>query len=91
MSGKAKVEIFVYNNKGHFIESFDSQTSFRKQYFPEDIGKRPLLIHKERFKSLYKKEDIQIRYGCNNDLYFFEERVYREDVVFLDRIHNSEF
>jgi len=92
MAGREKKQIYVYSLKdGSFVESFETQTECLKKHFPKDISKRPLLIHSFRIATSKNKEKQTIKFGINENFMFFEERIYRDDVVFLFRIYNSEY
>lgn len=41
-SGKEKIKIYHYDKSGNYIKTFESLSELRKEYFPHDIGKRPL-------------------------------------------------
>ena len=41
-SGKEKIKIYHYDKDGNYIKTFESLSELRKEYFPHDIGKRPL-------------------------------------------------
>ena len=89
MAGREKKQIRVYNNKGEFIESFDSQTDCLNVYFP---SKRPLLVHDIKVFSLFHKKEIKTKYGTiDNELYFFDKAIYREDVIYIHRIAISKY
>jgi hypothetical protein len=42
MSGRPKQRVFQYNENGKFLKYWDCKNDFRKEYFPADIGIRPL-------------------------------------------------
>jgi hypothetical protein len=90
--GRVPIGIRVYNNKGTFIEKFESMSAFRKQYFSEDKGKRPIFNRKRTIFSNYKGKEITLKYGViNNEYYVFTETVYRDDVRHLHAVENSPF
>ena len=92
MAGRQKLKIRVYNNQGYFIEEYSSQTECLFKYFPKDIGKRPLLFHTVKIFSLYHNKELIIRYGTiDNEYYFFDQAVYREDVVYIHKIAISKY
>ena len=41
-SGKEKIKIYHYDKSGNYIKTFESLSELRKEYFPHDVGKRPL-------------------------------------------------
>jgi hypothetical protein len=90
--GRVPIGIRVYNNKGTFIEKFESMSAFRKQYFPEDVGIRPIFTKKRTIFSNYKGKEIALKYGViNNEYYVFTETIYRDDVRHLHAVENSPF
>lgn len=90
MAGRQKERVYVYYLNGKFKESFDSQTDFRNAYFKNDIGKRPILTCEERIITPRHDNEL-IRYNIYGDVIIFGQRIYRDDVVYLVKIHNSEF
>lgn len=73
----------MYNGKGAYIQSFESIASFRKEYFPNDIGKRPILV--------YKEFDIEYYYNREFDYIIMSARPGREKIKQIIAVHNSEF
>jgi len=47
MSGRPNQKVHIYSLDCAYIISFDCINDFRKHYWPEDIGKRPLFLKKE--------------------------------------------
>lgn len=92
MAGRQKLKIRVYNSQGHFIEEHSSQTECLFKYFPKDVSKRPLLVHTVIIFSLYHNKELIIRYGTiDNEYYFFDQAIYREDVVYIHKIATSKY
>lgn len=81
--------IYVYTNKGKFVEEFFSQKTFREKHLPLEIGKTPIFINTITSKKFTNKKYTTLKYGVINELYVFEERVYRDDVAFIDKVYNS--
>ena len=50
MSGRPKQQVFVYNTDGKFIKAYESRSEFNRIYYPNDSGKRPLVVNKYGFK-----------------------------------------
>lgn len=81
--------VFVYTNKGKFIEEFFSQKMFREKHLSLEIGKTPIFINTITSNKFVNKKYKTLKYGVINDLYVFEERIYRDDVAFIDKVYNS--
>ncbi len=47
MAGRPKEKVHIYSLDCAYIRTFDCINDFRKHYWPEDIGKRPLFLKKE--------------------------------------------
>jgi hypothetical protein len=90
MSGRPKQSLFVYNLDGTYREAFYSKNDFRRQYFPDDKGPRPILCNSERLTTKRLNNEL-ITYSVHKDFIIFDQRVYRDDIVFLLEIHFSEF
>jgi len=81
-SGKEKIKIYHYDKRGNYIKTFESLSELRKEYYPHDIGKRPL------FNSLKWKK---FEYDTLEDGTFYSNyRIGREKLFKLERIYNSE-
>jgi len=83
MAGKKPIEVFVYNTDGSYICKFDNMAEFRKVYYPNDIGKRPLFNNKEL--------GIKYHYIPECEVIVYPERVGRDTTKQLLAIHNSEY
>lgn len=83
MSERPSIKVHMYNGKGAYIQSFESIAEFRKEYFPNDIGKRPILV--------YKEFDIEYYYNKEFDYIIMSSRPGREKIKQIIAVHNSEF
>ena len=83
MSGRPSIKVHMYNGKGGYIQSFESLAHFRKKHFPNDIGKRPILI--------YKELGIDYYYNKEFDYIIMSVRPGREKIKHIVAIHTSEY
>ena len=90
MSGRPKQQIYMYGLNGKYIGKFDSKSDFRKAYFPDDIGARPLLTMKERIVTPRINEVVNYHI-IDDETVIFDRRVYRDDIRLLVKIHYSEY
>ena len=82
MSGKAPIKIFEYDRDGKYIRTFRNMSLCRDFHFADIDGKIPIL----RFKR------ISIEYGLTKDgNYLVKERLGRQRVKYLRRLHESEY
>jgi hypothetical protein len=83
MSGRAKIKVYEYNFEGKYLQSYDNIQEARKHYYPNDlIASRPMFLKKE----------LGVEYHLTpKDTILFKERVHRDNVRFIIKIHNSEF
>lgn len=84
MAGREKIITHLYDEKGVYIQSFESMAQFRALYFPEDIAKsRPIFRHRE----------FGIDYHYNKDLgiILLKERPGRERIKQIISVHNSHY
>ena len=80
--GREKIKIYEYTKEGNYIRMYSDMSECRKLCFSEIKGKVPIL----RFKNL------GIKYGfTKDDNFLFKQRVNRDDVVFLNRVIESEY
>lgn len=92
MSGRKPVSARIYDVQGTFIESLPSLSEVRKKYYPEIKGKKLIFIHTITFYSTYHEKNITVKYRkINDELYVFDQAIYRNDVVYLDKIINSPY
>ncbi len=83
MAGRKPHRVFVYDEEGTYLCMFDSMTEFRKVYYPNDIGKRPLFVHKELGYEFHHMDDLE--------LIAFNKRPGRDLVRKILAIHKSEY
>ena len=80
--GREKIKIYEYAKEGNYIRMYSDMSECRKLCFSEIKGKVPIL----RFKNL------GIEYGITkNNNFLFKQRVNRDDIVFLNRVIESEY
>jgi len=79
MSGRPKQQVFVYNTEGKFIKAYESVSEFNKTYYPNDIGKRPLVVNSDGIKQF------------NDNLVACYTRIGRDRIVSIIRKSNSIF
>ncbi len=82
-SGKEKQKLYLYNKDGKYLKTYESQSDFRNEYFPEDKNKRPLFDSK-RWKHF--KYDV-LPDGC----YYSNYRIGRDNLLKFERISNSKY
>lgn len=82
MSGRPKIKVYLYNGKGAYLRSYNSVSDFRFDYFPDDKGKRPILIYKELGIEYYYNKDL--------DIILMTVRPGREKIKLIVAIHNSD-
>ena len=80
---RAKQQVFVYATDGSYVQTFPSGEEFRNNYYPEDIGKRPL----------FQWEELGFEYHINfsREIIAFRNRPGREKTKLILAIHNSEY
>lgn len=83
MSGRPKRQVFVYATDGSYIQKFESENDFRRAYYPDDVGKRPIFAWNE----LGYDYHLNLSY----EIMAFRERPGREKVKLILAIHQSEF
>lgn len=84
MAGRDPLKVYVYDEKGSYICMFDSMVEFRKVYYPNDIGKRPLFKHEEF--------DIKYHYMEDLELIAVTNRAAGRDLLKrIIAVHNSEY
>lgn len=79
--GRPKKEIFEYDFKGKYLRKWEAENDFRKNYYTEDIGKRPLFVDN------VKGVDYHI---THNNTIALTERPGREFIKLIIKIHNSD-
>lgn len=84
MSGRNPNKVYVYDEEGKYICMFESMVEFRKVYYPEDVGKRPLFTHEELGVKYHYMEDIQL-------IAVTDRSVGRDNLKKIMAIHNSEY
>jgi hypothetical protein len=83
MGGKSKIKLHVYYGDGSYKESFDSISEFRADYYPNDIGKRPILT--------YNEKGVNYHYSKEGDWFVTDCRPGREAIKHIIAIHESEY
>lgn len=83
MSGRKAQEVIVYNTEGKFITKFKSIAEFRRTVYPDDLGIRPIFVHKELGEKYCYLPELNIL--------AVENRIGRDAVKRIIRIHNCEF
>jgi len=84
MAGRKPKKVYVYDIKGTYICMFENMMEFRKVYYPKDIFKRPLFIHKELGYNYEYMEDLEL-------IAFVDKSIGRDRIKYLVAIHNSEY
>lgn len=79
--GRSQKQIYEYDLEGKLIKTYESQNEFRKFYFPEDKGVRPIFTK--------KIIGYEFRITPINTI-AMSERPYRDNVRFLYRVYKSE-
>lgn len=82
MAGRTPIEMFEYTSNGKYIRKFKNQAKCREYYFPHIAGKIPIL----RFKKMGIKYTV-----LNNGNFLVKERLGRDNIRFLRRVHESEY
>jgi hypothetical protein len=82
--GKNPIRLFHYDENFKFIKKYESCNEFRKEYFPNDIGTRPL-FPKGSKRTKYKYQKLP------DGTYISTYRIGREKIIHLERIINSPF
>ncbi|MCE4064318.1 hypothetical protein LXM63_04375 [Chryseobacterium gleum] len=78
--GRPNKYVFEYDFNGKYIRKWNSESDFRKHYYTEDIGKRPLFIDSVN----------GIHYHItHHDTIALVERPGRDFILFMLRVHNS--
>lgn len=83
MSGRPKEKVHIYDLDCKYIRTFDCINDFRKHYWPEDIGKRPLFIKQELGHDYQVIEEAEI--------IALKTRPGREAIRLILAIENSEY
>lgn len=78
--GRPKKFVFEYDLKGKYLRKWDSENDFRKHYYTEDLGKRPLFV--DEVKGI-------CYHVTHNDTIALIERPGRDFILFMLRVHNS--
>jgi hypothetical protein len=82
--GKNPIRLFHYDENLKFIKKYESCNEFRKEYFPNDIGIRPL-FPKGSKRTKYKYQKL------HDGTYISTYRIGREKIKYFERIINSPF
>lgn len=82
MSGRVPIKVYQYDNEGKFLKTFNSMSEVRVQYFPNDIGKRPLFGSRDYIK------DYTI---LNDNTLISLNRIGRQKVKFLFKLHDNKY
>lgn len=80
-SGKEKIKIYHYDKEGNFIKQFESLVKLREEYFPQDIGKRPLFNSIKWNKFQYDTLEDGTHYS--------NYRIGREKLLKFEKMYNS--
>jgi hypothetical protein len=84
MAGRQPRKVYVYEDNGTYVCMFDNMVDFRKVYYPNDIGKRPLFVHKELGFEYHYMEDLEL-------IATTDRSAGRDLLKRIIAIHNSEF
>lgn len=80
MSGRPNQKVFEYTTEGVYIRSYESISEYREERYPDDIGKRPIFVHKIEGLDFHFTKD---------DTILLKERPGREKIVFIYKIWTS--
>lgn len=78
--GRPNKFVFEYDFNGKYLRKWNSESDFRKHYYTDDLGKRPLF--KESIRGIYY-------HITHNDTIALIERPGRDFILFMLRVHNS--
>ena len=79
--GRPNKFVYEYDFNGKYLRKWNSENDFRKHYYTDDIGKRPLFV--DDVKGIYY-------HITHNDTIALAERPGRDFILFMLRVHNSE-
>jgi hypothetical protein len=77
MAGRLKIKCYEYNPEGKYLQEYESIQEVRAKYFPDDLGKRPLLET--------GKEDY---FQLDNENFIANYRIGRDNLRKLEKIRN---
>lgn len=83
MSGRPRIKVHVYDFDCKYIRTFDCINDFRKHYYQDDIGKRPLFQEQELGHNYQVIEEAE--------LIALTSRPGREPIRLILAIHFSEY
>jgi len=81
--GQEKIKLYHYDSNGKFIKEFDCMSDLRKEYFSQDIGKRPLCRSKRW--QLFNYDILP------DNTYYSNYRIGRDKLLKLERVVNSSY
>lgn len=81
MGGRKSIEVVMYDFTGKFIRTFESMNEFRRTYFSDDVGNRPLFV----------REAGNHKYELLDEGIAFTERVGRDKALYVLDIINSPY
>ncbi|MGH1520568.1 hypothetical protein [Chryseobacterium sp. JK1] len=79
--GRPNKNVFEYDFNGKYLRKWTSENDFRKHYYTEDKGNRPLFV--DDIKGIYY-------HITHNDTIALIERPGRDFILYMLRVHNSE-
>lgn len=81
MAGREKIKLYSYNLEGKDAQKFESTSDFRRAYYSDIKGKKPIFTH----------NTMGLDYGIHKDRIVFKSPVGRKKAVLCYRIHTSPY